>query len=290
MALNKQKLEDLLNLIDQIVAAPGNEWFVRRLSEKFGNKEHSSKYKLTAPTQLERIEKYLSIDFETDYAESTIDYSFIKDDIIRNQLIADNREMKRYRLGLRAHTENFDEFCRSSVLQLEMLLNYYYKNKFKKFGAFRYYIEKETSTPSNPVHLEKCKNYGAVALGLKITAFKKEHKDALGYEISNTLFKLKDVRNELSHRGGDKVEITPSNEEYQFLLEKGMPLKNNGDVDFFALILAANKHLKEIFDKEINGRSSYKKYSFAIWYNEKLYDTVEETLTQVAQIIKDTLS
>ena len=76
--------------------------------------------------KINRIEKYLGLDYSVDAQNSVIDYSYIKDEKVKNQLISDNREMMRFRYGTRYHEIDFDEFCRFAHLQAEMLLNYYY--------------------------------------------------------------------------------------------------------------------------------------------------------------------
>lgn len=80
--------------------------------------------------KVEMIEEYLNLGKIATEAK-TIDYSFVKDSIIRGKLISDHTSMWRCRLGTRTHNPEFNEFCLYVQMQVESLLRYYYSWRFK---------------------------------------------------------------------------------------------------------------------------------------------------------------
>lgn len=80
-------------------------------------------------TTLEKISSYLSLDYDLD-SRDFADYSFIEDESIKATLLSDFREMLRYQYGTRSHKVDFAEFCRYAVMQIEMLVNYYFEKKY----------------------------------------------------------------------------------------------------------------------------------------------------------------
>lgn len=205
--------EKLVNTINKIKAlASQNAEFDQEMRKMFGN---VSPIKTTYSNNQQRvahIEKYLGLDYFVDTASSIIDYSFIKEDNVRNQLISDNREMLRIRYGTRYHIIDFSEYCRYSFMQAEMLLNYFYsKGKgtiteiikhIQKFNP-NAYIKKDTSSLS------------AIEFNAKYYAFKKEFNiTTKPYNIWDLIRK---VRNSQSHR---ILETGYNYEKYQTFLEK----------------------------------------------------------------------
>lgn len=82
-------------------------------------------------SRINMIEKYLGLDYKLDKVDPTsitfseLDYSFVPDDALRDQLLSDFREMMRYRYGTRSHKVDFCEYCKYAHFQLETLTNYY---------------------------------------------------------------------------------------------------------------------------------------------------------------------
>ena len=137
MAQNKEQLEKLLHFIERLVNEPGNEDFANKLRQMLCV---PSPFVSTDNSKLIEIEKYLGLDYLLDSASSNIDYSFVADDYIREQLISDFREMLRYRYGVRSHKIDFSEYCRYAMLQVEQLINYFYQNKFSSNEEVKCYI------------------------------------------------------------------------------------------------------------------------------------------------------
>jgi hypothetical protein len=185
---NKESLEKLLILIDEICMSGENFWFKEALVKK----TLISDTKSDIVIKLRKIEKYLKID-----GLEIIDYSEISNENVRRQLFRDSVEMSKYRLGKINDTINFDEFCRYAHMQAEELINYFYSEKF--YGNLDYvnefilkhfaiYKPKENLNSLNQI------NYNA-----KLTAFIKEYKLEKG-PLKSTLEFLSNIRNELSHR------------------------------------------------------------------------------------------
>ena len=80
--------------------------------------------------KVEMIEGYLNLE-EIASGARTIDYSFVKDNIVRGKLVSDHISMWRCRLGTRTHNPEFNEFCLYVQMQVESLLRYYYSWRFK---------------------------------------------------------------------------------------------------------------------------------------------------------------
>lgn len=122
---NLRKLLNFLN--SEIIHKPENRWFVDELRKSL------PKEAVSEPTvhnsSITKIEKYLALDYNLDESKTTLDYSSIKDDYLRECFEADCREMLRYRFGLRSHRIDFGEFCRFAQIQAERLLNVYYQTK-----------------------------------------------------------------------------------------------------------------------------------------------------------------
>src|SRR5574344_663996 len=223
MEQNKEQLEKLLQFIDQLGQNPDNAWFVDRLKEKYVTavkRNHTIDINdmlmendvNRLKVRISNIEKYLGLDFDTDTANSIIDYSGINDMNVRNQLESDNREMLRYRHGTRSHKVDFYEFCKYAHFQAEMLLNFVYepiapytisdcKEHIKYFFPTAM-ISDKTSSPSDITYFAK------------MLAFTEEffHVDGVsskGYpnksKIFWTLKRIEDTRNITNHRGKDDI-------------------------------------------------------------------------------------
>lgn len=137
MALDKKELGKVVDFVKKVKELPGNEEFITAL--RMVLRENTATIdstlvvgpqKVVVPegetnAKIDAIEKYLGLDYQLDNIPVPIDYSFVKDTDIRNQLESDYREMLRYRHGTRGHKVDFFEFCRYVQLQTELLLNYY---------------------------------------------------------------------------------------------------------------------------------------------------------------------
>jgi hypothetical protein len=198
--VKKENLQKLIELIKEVLKEPKNKWFKEALlADIFGLSDDPDDKSWIAKINL--IEQYLSID-----GFQVIDYSFIENDRVRNQLICDNIEMSRHRLGKRTGKVDFEEYCRFATLQIEELLNYFYSVRFNKnLNDIITFIQAKV-----PENFEvKGSSLGAISLWCKFEAFMEgtglKTKGKL-YQLGNFLIKL---RNEGSHRN----TLAESNED-----------------------------------------------------------------------------
>lgn len=141
------------------------------------------------------IEKYLGLDFYIDSKNSTVDYSFIDEEDVRDQLVSDNREMMRYRYGTRSHKIDFPEFCRYAHMQAEMLINYFYEKKDKNdFNEIKKHIRKYNE---KAIISDKYTKITDITFSVKWFAFSREYNLK---KISYNINFIRLVRNEISHR------------------------------------------------------------------------------------------
>ena len=137
MGQDKKQLSKLLAFIKELYDNPDNKDFAAGIQnmvladKDFQKRVASSGLSGSDGTSkdIQKIERYLSLDFKLDEAD-LIDYSFITNEKVHQQLLSDYREMLRYQFGTRSHKVDFLEFCRFAHLQTEMLINYYFETAF----------------------------------------------------------------------------------------------------------------------------------------------------------------
>jgi hypothetical protein len=205
---SKESLEKLLFLIDEISSQDDHLWFRERLENKFSNTNNINNSDIV--NRLKIIQKYLMID-----GVEVIDYSDIKNIIVRNQLFRDCIEMSKYRLGKINDTINFDEYCRYAHMQAEELLNYFYTEKF--YGNMDFV--QEFILKYFPIYTVKSsiQSLNQISYLPKLSAFVK------AYDLEKGSFKsiiefLNNLRNELSHR--NSLEINNEDEIMKKVIER----------------------------------------------------------------------
>ena len=213
MGFNKNELDKLVLFVKVLKNRPGNEDFINKLREVLDIKTppvvaYPSNDKLNA------IEKYLGLDYALDSAEPTIDYSFVVDEDVRHQLEADYREMMRYRYGTRGHKIDFMEYCRYVQLQVEMLLNYYYYQRFRDSSEILTHIKDILSGM-------KIDN---LTYAVQLWSFCKEQSIA---PTKTVLDRVRDIRNKQSHRTTSDNDI-----EDTMVKAKEFALKNGLFIDY----------------------------------------------------------
>lgn len=273
MAQNKEQLEKLLHFIEKLVNEPGNEDFANKLRQMLGV---SSSIVTTDNSKLTEIEKYLGLDYLLDSASPIIDYSFVADDYIREQLISDFREMLRYRYGVRSHKIDFSEYCRYAMLQVEQLINYFYQNDFSSDEEVKRYINENVEW----VQQETAVSATKLSLAVKLSAF----MNGKNKKTLDTLNYVRDVRNEQSHRGIDdgRTNIIDYRKK---LISLGLPLNNHGEVNWYKIRDDDGLMMKyRSLDK-----GDYRKYCFLLWYNRKPFGDVIDAIRDIAVQIKDIL-
>ncbi len=228
-------------------------------------------------SRVAEIERYLGLDFGVDRQKSLIDYSFIDDEFVFQQLVSDNREMMRFRYGTRSHSIDFLEYCRYAHLQAEMLLNYFYSYGNPSLEEIKARIKDNYFT--NDLNLSKTNSIHAISFSYKLSAYAKEF--ALDYySVTKVLENVKNVRNEQSHRSIDDFSVNKYREK---LLQKKMPLYFTGEVN--ATALKGQAILKNIFETKIKTDEQYKIYCLALWCERKPFDEILEVLRRFADSI-----
>ena len=290
MAQDKEKLEQLLNkFLIGIINEPGNEWFVERLYQEILKSNridlsaiNPSSINYNSDSRLQKIEKYLGLDFQIDYSAGIIDYSQIKNQAVRNQLISDNREMLRYRLNCRSHKADFFEFCKFAHLQAEELLNHYYATKLDAITDAESHI-KTYNTSFNPIKQpEKIED---IPYATKLYAFKSEF--SMGYDFVSVLDNIRQIRNNLSHRNGK--ESVPSWKDFytDVILKENLPVK---DMDFDTYLINKNTLDKNRFDTFKNKhKKEYDNYKLNLWAHRMPFDIIIEKLKSLSAIVQSSL-
>ena len=265
-----EKLKTTINKIVQL--SKQNPEFDTELRKSLGIGA-SANSALSSDKRIEHIEKYLGLDYYVDNQKSIIDYSFIQEPEVRAQLISDNREMMRFRYGTRYHAISFDEFCRYAHLQAEMLLNYFYDYKNDNIKSVIAHIKKFNPT----ANLDTAKSLGSISYNSKLWAFKTEFN--IDFKVYTILDYLRKIRNDSSHRSSEKEEKSIHDYRKQ-LVNMGMPLKQDGEVDYYKLEDGSPK--KILYSNMVNNKDWYKEYLYLIWLHNESYDSV----VNVVEVLK----
>lgn len=238
---NKEHLKKLLDFLQSsIIHEPENFWFVDELHKLLPSTNYSAISSLNS-SSLAKIEKYLGIDYRLDYEFSPNNYSFLKDDWLKEKIECDYREMMRYKYGLRGHKIDFAEFCRFIILQAELILNYYYYKNYVEKGGIQSAIEdiKELCksamgeyyyNPKNEVH-----NIEDIPFKYKLWAFK--NKSGVSFKNIDLARRL---RNEMCHRSVSPNE-NDIRELHKRIEEMGIKIKEDGSLPYMVKSLYNNK-------------------------------------------------
>ncbi len=148
-------------------------------------------------------------------ADTSIDYSFVKNVFVRRQLVIDNLRMENVLLNLSmSEKERYENFCINAFLQVENLLNYYYCEKFNKdINAILVDIETATRHDEYPFKRVIGKTYYCVsdiAIASKIQAFCSKffpYNPLVKDYTSTNLHKLRKIRNDIFHRAGERNDM-----------------------------------------------------------------------------------
>ncbi len=274
-----EKLKTTINKIVQL--SKQNPEFDTELRRALGIGT-SANSALSSDKRIEHIEKYLGLDYYVDNQKSIIDYSFIQEPEVRAQLISDNREMMRFRYGTRYHAISFDEFCRYAHLQAEMLLNYFYDKKEDTLDQIIEHIKKYNPTAYIS---DKTNSLGGIAYNVKLWAFKAEF--TMDYNTNTVLDYLRKVRNDSSHRSPDNEEKSIRDYRKQ-LINIGMPLQSNGEVNTFKLEEGSTKH--SVYNNVVKQSEWYYEYLYLIWLHEESFEGVINAIESLKHTVRSNLS
>ncbi|MBR4454334.1 MAG: hypothetical protein IKS33_08770 [Bacteroidales bacterium] len=283
---NKEKaILEHIDKIEQFAKKPENEWLLAELERRFGGKQ-------TQNDAIQRVEKYLGLDYKLDSVKSLIDYSYVKDNCVRNQLVSDNREMLRYRYGVRSHKIDFDEFCRYAHLQAEALINYYYKSICVDFATLKGRIMQYNS---NAKINDDYPEVESIVYGYKIYAiiaelFPPTNNNYLfsvkGKKICSSLSNVKDVRNQQSHRSHRENYETLMTKFENDVKTEGLPW-DESNKDFIWKEINESEKYENLYKTIYKNR--YKEYNYYKWYLQQPFDEIIEALKILSERIKDQL-
>ena len=229
--------------------------------------------------RISHIEKYLGLDYYLDSMESIIDYSFIKETDVRENLISDNREMLRYRFGTRSHKVDFEEFCRYAQLQAEMLLNYYYSIKDSTIEDIISHIKRYNA---NAIISDNTKSLTSISFRVKLWAYEGE----FNINVKDTFDHIREVRNNQSHRTPQKESF--SVEAYrQKLLDWKIVLRNDGTFDWYQT--KKNRIAYNIYESKVKNTREFALYNYILWYNNKPYGDIIDKLKNLSLSVKNNL-
>ena len=198
---DKNHLSKLLDFIRVLYEDPSNGEFAEGLRDIVGTAK-------SQPTgdKIDKIEKYLALDFGLDKVENP-DYAFIGNREVRDTLNADWREMLRSRYGLRGHRVDFGEVCRFAELQVEMLVNLYYIDKYgnedKVLEALKANAEKANEAIPEGGYKELVPTF----ISMKAEVFGLKHELGLPYQDIKPILNIIDVRNGESHRSPEWKKV-----------------------------------------------------------------------------------
>ena len=277
----QEQLEKLLKFLnDEVIHDPANTWFVDKLCKLLPQKEIS----LSSNQDIKNIEKYLALDYKLDTTQTHIDYSFIKDDYLRDCFESDWREMLRFRFGTRGHNISFPEFCRYVLIQAERTLNVYYNIVFEK--DFQK-IKENITLHADWVYIpDKVNNVEGVAFAPKLDAFVKALN--LKKEIKDVLDKVREVRNTASH-GSSVPDFNEKffQEHYKKLISQGYPLTSFGLVDWAAL--KKNEQLNNIYNNFMKQTPEHQLYIKLAWQRQSPFDEVMFALGELVKQVSSKL-
>jgi hypothetical protein len=142
----------------------------------------------------------------------SIDFNFIDNEQVKNQLITDNLRMENPRWDLpKEGVQRFHDFCVNAFYQIEELINYYFSQKFSNIDVILNFVaeqhskrnlEEEKKRKPYPLHFtinkSKMTNVSKIEIFYKMTAFVYFFK--LDYDEIKTANNLRLLRNESSHR------------------------------------------------------------------------------------------
>lgn len=136
-------------------------------------------------------------------ANKSINYDFVKEQRLRDQLIIDNLRMENAALNLQESEEDrFYVFCVNAFYQLENIVNYYFYSTYPDFKNIQDIVEEytknELSEDFRYKKRERERNVGDIPIAHKINALCNMLFPDDPFKI--TLGTLRQVRNEGEHR------------------------------------------------------------------------------------------
>lgn len=207
--IKRENLEKLLEVIKVVCDDPKNQWFKNKLIHEIApepNKLFTDK--------INNIERYLELD-----GVQSIDFSDIEDQRVREQLIADNIQMQRYRLGKINNKISFEEYCKYAHFQVEELVNYFYSKFFYNIKDVNVFLSLNSDQNLIFLKIEDIPHYRKqICLNHKILSYINDNQVEVNSNFKDVLFKISKIRNQLNHRS--TLSIIANDDEIFDQIEK----------------------------------------------------------------------
>lgn len=271
MGQDKKQLTKLLAFVKELYDHPDNKDFAAGIRDIVNNDK--SFQVLDDTPSLKRITSYLSLDFELDDKDFP-DYSFIDEEPVRESLLADFREMLRYQYGTRSHKIDFPEFCRFGVMQIEMLVNYFFEKKYQS----------DLNRVVHAIQLTNPKYYPGDYLSqisdipLKTKVYRIRYELNWDNSTISPILNGIEVRNRQSHRSLrlEKDKIL----EYEKRLKDGKVWYYREDVPMF----------RKAVEQGVVSQDEMNEYKFQVWFENQPYNDIISSIRYLAESISSDLS
>lgn len=294
--MNRGKLEELIKLVKELAEKEELSWFKDELIKNL--KVPSNKF--GGDTKLLTTNEYRLL----------IGYNKIEDIKTREQLKLDCSLMYRHRLGLvvvkRDYSNisvlneeksemNFIQFCTHAHYQVELLINYFFNQKYKK-PSF-YYVFKGDYNPRNQIAIKYEDNY---YFDGELTDFSGWNEELIKYpsidiklKVINGTFKLKRVdvlyfikkiRNDFAHREStsknaqERKDHKKKLDELKKKLENKSNPKTKKNYTISDLLKKGGKFKKLYNEQKFIDNLQKQDYQRVIKSIENLKDTIIENL------------
>ena len=280
MGQDKKQLGKLLQFVKELYDHPDNTEFTNGIRQmvladvEFQKLlKESPLFQMEDPDAVKRMEKYLSLDYRID-EETFPDYSVIKDDVVRERLMSDFREMLRYEFGTRSHKIDFPEFCRFAVLQIEMLVNYFFEKKFA--GDIDKIVAEIQSLNASYSPYSGLSQVSEIPLKTKLYHI----RNVFGWsrnDINEYLFAA-DVRNKQSHRSlmVDKDMIRDVEDR---LKAAGAWNEKSGKPNYSKNEDGVSKAVAAV------GQDTLNEYQFQVWCDSQPFSSVTQAIKKLTEAV-----
>lgn len=202
MGQDKTELVHLLNFVKQIYANPENKEFAAGIQAMVLDGD------LDIKQDINDIRVALQL-----RGKNSLSYSFVRDEVVRTQLLVDNLRMENAILNLTlSDEERYNTFCINAFLQVENLLNYYYASSHENILDIISDVENATQYQKFPYKRSGFeKRVSDIPSAKKLLAFCLSYFPFASDTPDFTYHKLKqlaNIRNMNFHRGGTKEDLS----------------------------------------------------------------------------------
>ncbi len=198
MNQNKENLIKLLKFIQEISEVPENDWFkieLLKTIDSTAKKPSENSNLLEIKRETEKISKYLAIN-----PECSINYNYIKHNLLKTRLELDNLRMEnvRYNMDEKDEMKRIYDFSINAFYQIENLINYYFFEIYPNINDLLSHLEnvKESTFRRN----NKERSVGDIRIAVKIFCFTKVNYNQEEMLESINIENLNKIRNEGLHR------------------------------------------------------------------------------------------